>query len=646
MATPQDLTTTVSGRRCTRSRARTATSTLSSAAAETTELTSSSSTAPALQLASSIAEASLPSSSAADIVSTTATSSSVPGTEGTDNPVSLAAVSSVVQSSVLANLVPSPPAALAPNPGVAVSQTRAVAEPTTPAENSTPSSPTSSDPINPAATSITTSITPNIPVESSVQQPPDQSPSPNTPSNRLSNNQPQSTVSPGGSAGIISPDQGADGNGLTIPSQTNVGGIVGGVMGGFIGIAMISVLLFLCLRRRKKEPFERWQRRMSEKNESDSAPFLDKFKAIPAGIGAAFQKLKGERSESVQNPYRRQSVRSSVSSVYSVRSNGRSRSISEPPSKFRQQLRDFGGRMPSLKRSRTLLGKKQDSLVNGSKSPFPGIVEDPVIRNSKENPFADPEPLEPPRNLRLLNPDPSSGASTPRPQQKVTVEGLQDQQRAPISPKTVARPERASRDPFASILDELEDRNGSGTPEWLRETSHKRTQSATTALSSHPPSSFYTASVYTTADNPFLDPTDAPSVPPLPALPPNPPRRPSNAYTGLGAFNPIASNASRESNTSIFFGEPGPSRPTTNMFSSVAPTPRFGRQSDPFDLDRPEVLGFGNVSGRKEVRASVTRQNSKSNRRSSVPNWVVLDDGPYERASAVPGPLRNPSVRR
>jgi hypothetical protein len=47
----------------------------------------------------------------------------------------------------------------------------------------------------------------------------------------------------------------------------------------------------------------------------------------------------------------------------------------------------------------------------------------------------------------------------------------------------------------------------------------------------------------------------------------------------------------------------------------------MGRDSDPFDLDRPEVLGFGNVLGRKEVRASVTRQNSKSNRTSSVPNF-------------------------
>ncbi|ORY13259.1 hypothetical protein BCR34DRAFT_562308 [Clohesyomyces aquaticus] len=657
MATPQDLTTTVNGRRCTRSRARTAATskfTSTAAAAETTELTSSTTTTSAVVIQSSAAAPVSsdppppPSSSAADIVSTTSTTESS-SAAGTDTPISIAAISSVLQASVLANLAPSPPAAVAPNAGLGaiISATQAVPEPSAQPESTT-SPTTSSDSIDPAATSFATSIASDTPVESSVLQPPVQS--------SLRNNNPQSTILPGGSAGIIAPSEGDGGSGLTIPTNgtTNIGGIVGGVMGGFIGIAMISALLFLCLRRRKREPFQPWQKRMSEKNESSSPTLLEKIKALPVAIGAFFLRLKGDKTGPVEHPYARHTARSSVSSMYSVRTNGRSRSISEPPSKFRQQLnglKGFGDRMPSLKRSRTLLGKKQDSLVNGSKSPFPGMVDDPILRNSKENPFADPEPLEPPRNLRLLNPDPSSGNTTPRLPQKTAVDGLQDQQRPPITPRALSTSTNGSRDPFASILDELEERNGSGTPEWLKETAHKRTHSAQTALRSHPPSSLYTASVYTTADNPFLDPSDAPKVPPLPvfpptALPPNPPRRPSNAYTStLPAFNPTASDNSRASNGSFFFGEPGPSRPTTNMFSA-APTPRYGRQSDPFDLDRPEVLNFGAVGGRREVRASVTRQNSRTRRASSIPNWVNLDDGPYERASAIPQALRNNGAKR
>lgn len=641
MATPQESTTTVSGRRCTRSRARTAaTSTLTSSApaATSTELTSTTSQA-AQQIQSSAAP---PSSSTQDaqLESSTQAASSATGT-------SSAVFSSVAKSSVLANLAPTGGAAVAPLPTPDVTGTQAIvsaaAEPTT-APSTTPA-PTSSDSILAAVTS-TSALSSAAPSQSSVAALPEQ-PGSSSLSSSPSDSpaaQPQTTetgIPTGGSAGVISPDQGVpEGNGLTLPAdgQTNVAGIAGGVVGGFVGIALISALFFICLRRRKTGTFEKWQQRISEKSQGNDGLLAklraipEKVKGIPAAAGMLFAKLKGKKAGPASNPYRRHSMRSSISSVYSVRSNRRSVSISEPPSKFRQQLRGFSDRMPSLKRSKTLLQKKQDSLVVGNKSPFPGIVEDPVLRNSKgvDNPFKDPE--GPPKNLLLLNPDEEASA------QKNHVDGLQDQQRGPIAPQPTAMSERGSRDPFASILDELEERNGSGTPEWLRDNvqKHKRTTSAQTALRSHPPST-YTASVYTTAENPFFDPSDAPPVPNQP-LPPNPPSRPANAYAPLPSFNATSSTISRDSNMSFFFGEPGPSRPTTNMFSSKV------RQSDPFDLDRPEVLGFGNVGGRT-VRGSVTRQNSRS-RRSSVPNWVNVDDGPYERASAVPGPLRNPSVKR
>lgn len=430
---------------------------------------------------------------------------------------------------------------------------------------------------------------------------------------------------------MIAPNTGAtsDGSGLTLNpnGQTDVASIAGGVIGGFVGLALISALLFFCLRRRKTGTFERWQQRLSEKGHREGGTGLfakvhavpEKIRGIPTAIDVLIAKLKGKKSGPTSNPYRKHTR--NTSSVYSVGTNRRSQSISEPPSRFRQQLRGLGGRLPSIKRTRTLLQKKQDSLVIGQKSPFPGIVEDPVVRNSNigQNPFVDS--LDPPKNLQLLNPDPASPLPLP-------------QEGEPAAPKPAATSERDPRDPFASILDEIDAQNGSGTPEWLRETAqqHKRTTSAQTALRSNPPSN-YTASVYTNAENPFFDPLDAPPVPTQP-LPPTP-SRPANAYAPLPQFNATSSTVSRMSKDSFFFGEPGPSRPVTNMYG------RGVRQSDPFDLDRPEVLGFGHVGGRT-VRGSVTRQNSRK-RSSTVPNWINVSDGPYEPGSTS---LRNPIFKR
>ncbi|KAF2799461.1 hypothetical protein K505DRAFT_321164 [Melanomma pulvis-pyrius CBS 109.77] len=609
MATPQESVTTVNGRRCTRSRARTA--------------------------APSIATSAAPEVTSAEAPPAPAIISQPPQVQ-----------SSAAVEAPPPPLQPAPSSTQAEAPNV-VPTTAAAASSAIAAISSSSTLPISSAPAGPAAPAVS-------PIQSSIEVAPEQPATSAVASDPPLNDQPeqpqstQTGIPSGGSAGIISPEQGSgDGAGLTIATSTgaNIGGIVGGVLGGLFGLIIISGLLFFCLRkRRSREPFERWRQRMSEKEE-EGPGFLAKAKTIPASIGVFFAKLNKSKAGPAQNPYRRHSVRSSVSSVYSTQSNGpRSRSISEPPSRLRQQLRDIGGRMPSLKRSRTLLHKKQDSFVAGSKSPFVGIVEDPVARNNKDidNPFVDPdaEPLEPPKNLFVLNPDPNSRESSPNLQREF-LDGLRDQQRAPIAPIPAAMSDRGSRDPLASIIDQLEDYNGSGTPEWLQD-NHKRTQSSSTALASHPPSAMYTPSIYASADNPFLDPQDIPPVPSQP-LPPNPPVRPTNAYNALSTFNATSSAVSRASNTSFYFGEPGPSRPTTKMFS--APPRRAGRQSDPFDLDRPEVLGFGSVSGRREVRAStVTRQNSR--RRSSVPNWVNMDDGSYERASAVPGPLRNPSIKR
>ncbi|KAF2656044.1 hypothetical protein K491DRAFT_678400 [Lophiostoma macrostomum CBS 122681] len=637
MASLDGSVTTVNGKVCTR-RLRSTSTALTTAAASTssTDSTSTTTTSEVQQVETSVAQAPPPASSSADPPPEAASTSTAQGTEDS------------IPS-------PAPPQGNGQNAGeqnFSVAAAAATSTAATSAELLSPSSSTSastisSDPSDVAdssttsvsSTSDTTSTGIDSLLASSTTAPQPQQTSPATaPSDQQPNDQPaQSTstgVPSGGSAGAISPDQsiGGDESTLTLgSSNTNVGAIAGGVVGGVAGVALISVLLFMCLKRRKsREPFVKWQQRFSEKNGESSGLLAklkavpekfeavsEKLRAIPAGVGVFLGKLRGEKSGPAQNPYNRQSVRSSVSSVYSVRTNVRSRSVSEPPSKWRQQLRGFGDRMPSLKRSRTLLQQEQP------------VVEAKV---EDDNPFADPDPVNPTSVPQI--PAPALARSTSIRSQRAVVDGLKDQQRAPQSAAAV---NRASKETFASLLDEIDERNGSGTPEWLKNTAHKRTQSASTALRSHPTSVAYTASVYTNADNPFFDPSDAPPVPKQP-LPPNPPRRPSNAFVGFPTFNATSTLDSRVSTGSSFllFGEPGPSRPSTNMFSEVSALPRVGRQSDPFDLDRPEVLRFG-MSGQREVRASVTRQNSKSNRTSTVPNWV---------GTATPGPLRNPSVKR
>ncbi|KAF2640050.1 hypothetical protein P280DRAFT_469768 [Massarina eburnea CBS 473.64] len=672
MSTPQELTTTVSGRRCTRSRARTAatSSTTSSAPPPppppvTTSSQSTTSTtsqaAPQIQTSAPPPPPPPPASSTSTSTSTTqaAPPAAASSTTGTNS-----AVSSPQAQSVKAAAVPSAPAAAAAAPNVAssvpaaaaseadaASQTASVAAqaittsapapapapapatsasapasapdpatsdpasaisapapaPTTsaPVPTTTTSAATSSNTIVTAAPSSSTLLDSVLSSTSAAAVPDTTVPSA-IPSDSSSTGQAQSTVtgiSSGSTAGAIGSDHGTsgDGNGLTLPAtgQTNVAGIAGGVVGGVVGIALISVLLFLCLRRRKTGT--------SEKGAEDQGS-MSGFKGK---VSLFFAKMKGKKSGPASNPYRRHTLRSSVSSVYSVQGLGRrSQSISEPAD-FGQQYRGIGDRMPSLNRSRTLL-HKQDSLDIG------------VASSNVDDPFKDP--ADQPRNPFLLSPD-------------------QQPRDGPRTPKPTATTERASRDTFASIVGQLDKHDGSGTPDWLRDNvqKHKRMTSTQTALHSNPPANYalsdHTASVYSDDDNPFFDPSDIPLAPPLQPLPPNPPSRPANAYAPMPAFNATTNTNSRESDVS-FFGEPGPSRPTTNMFGNKV------RQSDPFDLDRPEVLSFGDVGGRTIRASTVTRQISKKGG-NTVPNWVNVNDGPYDRTSAMPTPLaRNPSTRR
>jgi hypothetical protein len=636
MASPQESITTVSGRRCTRSRARTAatssiltTSTQEAAVVTPTETTTSTTAADPPQTQTSAAQSPPPpppsssplEATAAPSPSTVVTEPPVaaPTTTQATVPTAIGTLSSAPISSVpttpLANPAPSQPTAAGPKRPVEISRPAAAAvspatEATTttlapapaPAPTSTSTSsdtiptalqPPASDPSDPSSLPVpliaTSGAAESAILQSSLAIEPTSPSQIDTPVQPTSINtsvavQPQPTTAPASSlpsgdvaAGIIGPEQGtsASDGGLTLPTSgdANIGSIVGGVVGGVAGLALICALLFFCLRKRKStEP--RW----SEKN-VQGPRFLEKIKAKATGVAIIFAKVKGVKKGPAKNPYQRHSQQDSISSVYS---NTDSSGFYAPG--------DFMKRSASRKSERNRLRKKNSSV--SSQSTLTGIMAE-----TDKNPFADPEP---PRVLRLSNPDASP--------------------RGPLTPQPAITSARLANDPFTSPFD--------GLDLMLPVQGHARTQSQASALSSQP--------------SLFMFPTRSNSVAkqhiglPPPSQPPQPSQN-RRSSMALPSFDTTSTAASGESDYTLY-GEPGPSRRGTGMFTPGLPTGRTVRQSDPFDLDRPEVLGFGNVLGRKEVGSSVTRQATRGKRTSSMGNWASVKDGygPFSSWNSAP----------
>ncbi|CAI9637821.1 unnamed protein product [Alternaria burnsii] len=556
MATPQQSITTVNGRRCTRSRARTALT--------TSKTTETSTAAPPAVTTSTAAE------ETSQIQTTTAQTSSPPPPPPPP-PSSTAPASTTTPADQPAQQ----PTAVPTTSTTEVAATSAIAVPTSLVVSSRVPARFTAPAISNGPTQDTS---PQLPIETDTRA------QPSIVTDSPAQARPQPTTSlvdstpTGGSAGIIAPEgsTGGDDGPLTFANSGNIGGIIGGVFGGVAALALISILLFFCLRKRKSRPV-RW----NEKQETGPS-FLTRLKTIPSGVGAFVARIKGSEAGPMSNPYQRHAAQASVGSVYSRDSNGRGRSSSEPQGFFGVKRAGSNNSRSSKKSERNLLRKKPSSISSNYR--FPGIIED----TGSPNPFADPGPQS---KLLVLNPDPRS---------------------APVTPQVpAATADAAPRDPFASVMDPP-----GAAPAWAQPPTHhhQRTMSSISALSSHPVSSFYTA------DNPFRDPPYAPPVPTQAVLPSHT-RRSSTALPGFNALSTVDATstfASRDSD--IFFGEPGPSRPSTNFFTP-APTGRTVRQSDPFDLDRPEVLGFHSIFNRKDVNGSITRQPTRSKRTSSVGNW-------------------------
>jgi hypothetical protein len=622
MASPQESITTVNGRRCTRSRARTAATSILTTSeppvATPTQVASSTtttdgipppqtSTAEAPVLSSSVAAEAPPPSSVADAPPPSSTAAQQPVAAPTTTQAAVSSAIGTLSAALLANPAPSQQAAAGPKRPVEISRPAAAALVSQPVQAITaaPSvpAPTSSDTIStavlPPSSNPSSALAPFITAPgaaesavfpSSLPLDPDQPSRVDPPVEPTSANspvavQPQPPTTPSASlpsgdaaAGLIGPEPaGSDSEGgLTIPASgdANIGSIVGGVVGGVAGLAVICALLFFCLRKRKSK-----QPRWAEKN-AQGSNFLEKIKAVSVGVGIALAKVKGIKKGPTKNPYQRHSQQDSISSIYST-----------TDSQGFYAAGDFVKRSSSRKSERNRLRKKNGSV--SSQSTFAGISE--KLEKNTNNPFADPEP---PRILRLSNPD-----SSPR---------------RPLTPQPAVTSAHLAKDPFASPFDD---------PNIvLPVQGHKRTQSQASALSSHP-----TSFIFPSRNNTITrDPIGQPSLGQFPL--PDQKRRSSMA---LPTFDATSTAASGKSDYTLY-GEPGPSRPATSMFTPGLPTGRTVRQSDPFDLDRPEVLGFGSILGRKEVRGSVTRQPTRSKRTSSAGNWVNVNDGPTFSWNVVP----------
>jgi hypothetical protein len=299
---------------------------------------------------------------------------------------------------------------------------------------------------------------------------------------------------------------------------------------------------------------------------------VEKVRGIPAGLSIAFAKIKGVKEDLSRNQYQRHGQHDSISSIYSNNANAQAGFFAA----------DAPVRRPSSRKSERNRLRKKNSSVS-SQSTFLDITEE----RESANPFDDPEP---PRTLRLSNPD---AIQSPR---------------GPVTPQPAMTP----ANPFISPYDDPA--VPSGWPEVLPPVlGHKRTQSSISALSSQPQSQLYAGPTA---------PITRKLVGQQNALPVQK-RRSSMAYP---KFDATSTGASQESDFSLY--DPGSGRPGTNRWTSGMRPNRTVRQSDPFDLDRPEVLGFGNVVGRKEVRASVTRP-GQGRRTSSVGNWANTNEGPF-----------------
>ncbi|EUC37322.1 hypothetical protein COCCADRAFT_33417 [Bipolaris zeicola 26-R-13] len=580
MASPPESITTVNGRRCTRSRARVAVTTP---------------TTPATVVTSSqvIASTSTTPQPAPQIQTTTPQAPSLPPSPPPPPPPPPSSLSPSSQPPPPPEQAPQQPPTSTTSPtvdAVAGTSSTGVAPPSPVEVSSAPASPTA---LLASGTSISVNTNPAVPVESDT--------SPPSSITATTVGQPRVTGSPlagsagesnEGSAGIIAPGQGSSNNDdspLTLGPNANLAGILGGVFGGIAALALIIGLLFLVLRKRKSKP-----RRWNEKRQSNSS-LLSRIRTIPTGLGAFVARLKGSQTGSTQNPYQRHVPKASTDSIYLRDSNGRIRSNSEPQGAYPHRRAGSSGSISSKKSDRNLLRKKPSSI---SAYRFPDIAED----TGTPNPFADPQQMRP---LLILNPDPKSTPATPQ------------------VPAATADPE--PRDPFTSVYDPPP---VAPTRERGPAQTHQRAMSSISGQSSHT-----TWSLYPTA-NPFNDP---PNVPPLPNQAVLPQHHRQRSSMALPNFNPTATFdanstfATRDSG--MFFGEPGPSRPTTNMFTPVTPARRTIRQSDPFDLDRPEVLGFGGLS----------RQPTRTKRRSSVNNWYSTAGNGASNAPPLPTDSARPS---
>ena len=439
-------------------------------------------------------------------------------------------------------------------------------------------------------------------------------------------------------------------------SHAKVAAVVGSVS-GFIALILIGTLFFFCFKKRGGRPLGRrtsvnapLMGRSSRTGSRSSNELLGRKSGISALLDPRriisrpkTNTIQPEMTSWPSGPFARSP------------SPQRSRSSSAPASTLRERLHGIVGRrnpsiaaaaLPTTTRvvsqAPVLPEPVRERRSSVSSLGFGVYIAHPDEEN---NPFRDPDPEA---TLQLLNPDQSCNStpdSTPQrdirdPMMRTSLERILSLPKQP--PPLHRRLTSLSQDPFIDPTepDDLVRHSlnvSSPTLEALasvdtlrKVAAHNRTRSAASLRSIRPTSHARQVST-ASADSGFASAssvshesgfssqqsgfpsTQSQTLARLYSQFSNPPSDSSNTNTLSNStirlsdlLPPLSThNSPRSSAAAGFdfgFGEPGPTRPTTEAFTPLPPTfeaftPRTNRMSDPFDLDKPELLGFPGDKG-------------------------------------------------
>ena len=394
----------------------------------------------------------------------------------------------------------------------------------------------------------------------------------------------------------------------------NVGAVAGGV-GASLVLLILGALIYFCLKKRGTLGRRRSDMYDSRSDTSSTNGLVRRASKIRAILDP--RKILSRSSSRNGRP--------EMSTLPSDRfrpppSPGRSRSSSAPASTFRGRFngmmnrRHFGDQdviaeamptRPVATHAPVLPGLRRSSVSSLAR----GVYNTEQL-NDDNNPFRDPDPNAP---LRLINPD-SSRNGTPATTPQATGRTTFFPGGGIASPREFRRADSQAQNPFLDASDPNPLNSSPLSPatlanvQALRKSYGSRPKSVSSLYSlkegSHgSPRSIASmdsgfVSAVSSSEEESLERTRSQSQSRIPSQRSSIPSNQSHSTIRLSQFLPRLSGRASGGPLGNMgfdfgdFGEPGPTRPTTQAF-----TPNINRVSDPFDLDKLELLGWTTRAG-------------------------------------------------